>query len=102
MTNSTHDPKELLAPVRAAYDTAMRTESISATVRLDAIRFMLDTIEAQQAENARLRETGTKLALTAGVLNVALDGQGRYANKRQAVANAMNDFRAALNKESTQ
>jgi cobalamin biosynthesis protein CobD/CbiB len=48
------------------------------------------------AEIGRVKDAGTKLALAAGVLNVALDGQEKYRGERQAVVNAMHDFRAAL------
>lgn len=52
------------------------------------------TLLGLREENARLREAGVALALAAGKLNVALDGQERYRLHRQAVLSAMEDFAA--------
>ncbi len=48
-------------------------------------------------EVERLREASVALAVAAGVLNCALDGQERYRAKRQAVTSAMEKLESALN-----
>lgn len=54
----------------------------------------IEALTRLSEENARLREAGVALALAAGKLNVALDGQERYRLYRQAVLSAMEEFAA--------
>jgi hypothetical protein len=52
--------------------------------------------EAIEQAAGVLRDAAVKLAVAAGKLNVALDGQGKYRHHRQAVLEAMRELEAAL------
>ena len=54
---------------------------------------------AGEARVVELKQAGIHLALEAGRLNIALDGQEKYRRQRQAVVGAMDGLRAALAKQ---
>lgn len=55
-----------------------------------------DALDAKDRAIERLRDKAITLALRAGELNVALDGELKYRTHRQAVLDAMNALSEAL------